>query len=80
METLQSNKPIRKETDTPVRDRVAETQRGGREEAETMEGGALGRVHRLKGGVRAAGEGGVGDKGGETGTIPRIKIASKETN
>lgn len=27
----------------------------------------------------AAGEGGGGDEGGETGTIPTIKIASKET-
>lgn len=50
METLQSNKPIRKETDTPVRYRVTETQCAGQEEAKMMEGGALGRVHMLKGG------------------------------
>lgn len=48
METLQSNKPTRKETDTPVRYRVTETQSAGREEAKTVEGGVLGRVHRLK--------------------------------
>lgn len=47
-ETLQSNKPIRKETDTPVRYRVTETEGTEWEETKTIEGGALGRVHRLK--------------------------------
>lgn len=38
METLQSNKPIRKETDTPVRYRVTEAQSAGREEARRSAG------------------------------------------
>lgn len=48
METLESNKAIRKETDTPVRCRASETQSAGREEAKTVQGGVLGSVRQLE--------------------------------
>lgn len=48
METLQSNKLIRRETDTPVRYRVTETEGTEWKETKKIEGGVVGRVHRLK--------------------------------
>lgn len=48
METLQCNKLIRSETDTPVRYRVTETEGTEWEETKRIERGVVGRVHRLK--------------------------------
>lgn len=45
METLQSNKLIRSETDTPVHYRVTETE-GTEWEGDKMEGGVVGVVNR----------------------------------
>lgn len=79
METLQSNKLIRRETDTPVRYRVTETEGTEREGDEWKEGWLVKQLRREEREIKTKRQGRSAAEG-ETVTIPRVKIALDKTN